>query len=159
MLPQLYKKKRRYRGFAESQCPAARNVSHHSNSKTAENSNLQKAFALHPYYLRGVIQQGESLDNSYEIRCSCTKRKDPADSFKQDADVPKGATREKSEDPSIASILASLANYNREFNETPERCSLRDVGEDMAAESRGRAVYSGRMATLMTPSCRCSNRR
>lgn len=87
------------------------------------------------------------------------KKKNPADSFKQDTAAHRNVTREKSKDPSIVSILASLANYKREFNDTLENYSLRSMNEDMVAENRRRAVYSGRMATLMTPSCRCSNRR
>ena len=79
------------------------------------------------YYMGVVIKQGLSLDNSYYMHDAVViqKMKDPADSFQQDAAAHMNVTREESENPSIASILASLANYNREFNETPEKYSLR----------------------------------
>lgn len=86
-----------------------------------------------PYYMGVVIKQSGPQDNSYYMHDAVViqKMKNATDSVKQVADVPKGATREESESSSIASILASLANYNREFNETPEKYSLRNVDTDM----------------------------
>ena len=80
-----------------------------------------------PYYMGVVIKQSGPQDNSYYMHDAVVvqKMKNATDSVKQVADVPKGATREESESSSIASILASLANYNREFNETPEKFSLK----------------------------------
>lgn len=90
------------------------------------------------YYMGVVIKQGLSLDNSYYMHDAVViqKMKDPADSFQQDAAAHMNVTREESENPSIASILASLANYNREFNETPEKYSLRNVDTDMTEMQR-----------------------
>ena len=90
------------------------------------------------YYMGVVIKQGLSLDNSYYMHDAVViqKMKDPADSFQQDAAAHMNVTREESENPSIASILASLANYNREFKETPEKYSLRNVDTDMTEMQR-----------------------
>lgn len=90
------------------------------------------------YYMGVVIKQGLSLDNSYYMHDAVViqKMKDPADSFQQDAAAHMNVTREESENPSIASILASLANYNREFKETPETYSLRNVDTDMTEMQR-----------------------
>ena len=90
------------------------------------------------YYMGVVIKQSLSLDNSYYMHDAVViqKMKDPADSFQQDAAAHMNVTREESENPSIASILASLANYNREFNETPEKYSLRNVDTDMTEMQR-----------------------
>lgn len=91
-----------------------------------------------PYYMGVVIKQSGPQDNSYYMHDAVVvqKMKNATDSVKQVADVPKGATREESESSSIASILASLANYNREFNETPEKYSLRNVDTDMTEMQR-----------------------
>ena len=79
-----------------------------------------------PYYMGVVIKQSGPQDNSYYMHDAVVvqKMKNATDSVKQVADVPKGATREESESSSIASILASLANYNREFKETLEKGSI-----------------------------------
>lgn len=91
-----------------------------------------------PYYMGVVIKQSGPQDNTYYMHDAVVvqKMKNATDSVKQVADVPKGATREESESSSIASILASLANYNREFNETPEKYSLRNVDTDMTEMQR-----------------------
>ena len=83
-----------------------------------------------PYYMGVAIKQQDTQDNAYYMSDAVVEqeKKDTDDVVKQDRDAMKnGATPATSQDPSIASILATIAKYKGE-NEENARYSLKEDG-------------------------------
>lgn len=94
------------------------------------------------YYMGCVVRQTGQMDNSYALHDAVLVRKFDEEKqkggtvnppSKLQADPANGLTN-----PSVASILASLANYNTEFTDksTSEQFSLRDIDVDTAEMQR-----------------------
>lgn len=88
-----------------------------------------------PYYMCVVVRQTNDQDNSYYMHDAVLVQKRRAvDSIQQDTDgsMNAGATRVEPNNPSIASILASIEDYNPQEQENEKQFSLRETVEERA---------------------------
>ena len=89
------------------------------------------------YYMGCVVRQTDQVDNSYALHDAVLVRK--YDATKQKGGIVNPPTKLQADpangltNPSVASILASLINYNTKFTEksTSEKFSLRDIDQNM----------------------------